>query len=217
MGNDKNWKDAFTFLSPTFETHEVQGQKLNFYPISVKIIFEMKMLALPLAKALAVLFQKTDSDTGAVTETTENAKAGTKESRTVMEGLTIEMASLRDSQREDAIKTLLEAITEPNNAMLFGRLFLDSLRDMFTEEQRNNRDIALEFVKDMNLATFKEMLVGLMKANTKVLGPLESMVTQLGSTVLSGLKKDEEQGPAVTLEPANQEEKKADPETTGEI
>jgi len=205
------WKEKFTFLSPTFVEHEVQGTKLHFYPISVKFIFELKTLGKPIAQALATLFSDKENDTGTTIKNVEDSKKGLKENETVIVPVSVEIAVLRDQQKQGAFEALFEALSEQDNAMLLGRMLMDSLREDFNDTEREDRNLALDFIKDMDFAVLRDMITGLVKSNAKVLGPLEDIVAQFSKAFLSGLPKKDDETPVVTLVP----KEKAEPETTG--
>jgi len=198
------WKDKFTFLTPTFITHKVAEQELHFYPISVKFVFELKMLGKPMAQALAVLFTNKDSDTGATTQSIENSKAGVKEIKTIVEPITVEIAVYRSNQKQEAFEALFDALTNQDNGMLLGRMLMDSLREMFDDKEREDRNRALELVKCMDLTTLRDMITGLVKANAKVLGPLEDMAAHFSKAFLSGLPKKEDEEPVAKIVPKDE-------------
>jgi len=206
------WKDTFTFLSPTFISHKVGDKELHFYPISVKFIFELKMLGKPIAQALTSLFINKENDTGATTQSVEDSKKGYKEIKTTVDPITVEVAILRTSQKQEVFETLFEAISNQDNGMLLGRMLMDSLREDFDKKEREDRNLALEFIQLMDLATLKDMILGLVKANSKVLGPLESMAAQFSKTILSSLPTREDEKPKATLVPKD----KAGQETIGQ-
>lgn len=211
------WKDTFTFLTPTFIEHEVQGQKLHFYPISVKFIFELKALGKPLAKALSTIFSNSENatanDTGATTQVVENTREGFKETKTVMDPIGVDIAILRDSQKREAFEEAFEAFSNQDNGMLIGRMLMDSLRDHFSDEERKDRNEALKFIQSLNFLSLRDVLMGFIKANAKVLGPLEDMAAQFSQVVMSSLPKKDDEEPKATIVPKAE---KVQPETTGQ-
>jgi hypothetical protein len=170
------------------------------------------MLSKPLAQALTVLFTNKESDTGATTQSIENGKEGRKEIKTVVDPLTVEIAVYRSNQKQEAFESLFEALSNQDNGMLLGRMIMDSLREIFDEKDREDRNRALELIKAMDLATLKDMITGLIKANAKVLGPLEDMAAQFSKAFMSGLPTRDDEEPKATIVP----KEKADPETTGQ-
>lgn len=210
------WKDKITFLTPTYIEHTVKGQKINFYPISIKATFSLKVLGEPIAKSLSILFNKGDSLTGFKTSKTVNEKTKESHEETVTEAPTVELAVLLDSQRQEAIKALVDLLTNQDHASTIGLLLMDSLRDLFTAEERGDRTTALEFVGSLDLDDFREFIIGFIKANMKVLGPLENTVTQFLEGSLGGLLQKKDEKPAVTLTPKDQEKEKVDQAITGQ-
>ena len=179
--SNKSWKEKFNFIAPIGIEHEVQGKKLTFYPISVKMLFVLKEIAKPLATAIAALFPDVRKDVGAKYEYANDPNIKPGEERLIKmetEGISSDLATLRENQQSKAISEIINVFTDQNNALVIGRLIVDSLQDEFERETMKSQDIS-EFVESLPITALKDMLIGLTKANSKVLGPLGERVSQL--------------------------------------
>jgi hypothetical protein len=176
-----SWKERWTFIKPKGEEHEVEGQKLIFYPVSMSSLFTLKVIATPIAKALATIFQNENNDIGITDRTSGDGKLnGEFVTEKIIEPVSLDLATFRLQQKQSAIEEALQIIFDPINSRIIMRLIMDSLRDEFdrgrTEEQKNaDADILLE---NIDGAQFREFLTGLFKSNKKVFGPLADMVAQ---------------------------------------
>ena len=168
-----DFKSKFSFFSPEFIEHDVQGQLLKFYPISARSAFRIRSLAQPLVQALTVLFTRHDTDTA---QQSKLNKEGVAQDVRI-EAISADLAAARTKEREKAVGGAINALLNPDNSAVVGMLLADSLRDDMP------RDLgvadAKRFVDEMPLPALKDMLVGLGKANKKVFGPLADRAESL--------------------------------------
>jgi hypothetical protein len=167
-----DWKKTFSFLSPKYVTHKVQGQELHFYSASPKVLFELRTIAEPLVRALAVLLRDSSKDVGQK-QTTRKTKDG-EVSEIIVEPISPELVERLEKEKQAAFKDLLDVVTSQDSAMALGMLFLDALRD--DRPENYTRNDAKEFVQAMDLSVIKEMLEGVIKANKGHFAPLADLL-----------------------------------------
>lgn len=180
-----SWKEKWTFLKPKGVEHEVEGpegpEKLMFYPISMSSLFTLRVIANPVARAFAALFQNEDNDVGITDRTKGDGKLkGEFVTEKIIEPVTLELAKFRLQQKQIAMEEAVQVLFDPENSRVIMRLIMDSLRDNFdrkmNEDQKNA--VAEELFDTIDGGHFRELLTGLFKGNKKVFGPLADMVAQ---------------------------------------
>lgn len=164
MGSAKptpKWVENLAYLTPTFEEHEINGTPARFYPVSVGLAFKLRRTAEPIAKALTVLFQDKNQDFGTKTTTDKETQ------QIVIEPLSPTMAEFRAKQSQQAWSDLLGAFTDEENMSVISEIIQDSLREDFPDPIP-----AKEFFARVPMTVMPEMLMGILKANKGVFGPL---------------------------------------------
>lgn len=172
-----NWKDRCAFLTPNFITHEVAGKNYDFYPISVDMAFKLRQMASPIAKAFTSLFSGQGNDHSTIDRTIHNQQ-GTADREVIIEATPIAILEFRASQRSDAIENLIKACTEQSNIELVGEIIMNCMRTEFPPSDVNNPP-AKEFVGGTPLPAIGQLVMGVLKANKDVLGPLVAMAQGL--------------------------------------
>jgi hypothetical protein len=161
-----NWKEKFSFLTPPSIEHAVGGQTLKFYPMSVKVTFQLQSLATPLLESLTVLFSKPESDAASAAD--YNKDGSLKNVRN--EAVAADIAQLRTEQRQAAMKKAINTLLDPSNSEVAGSLIADALRDDLPRDMSMADKVA--FVDSLTAANLGEMLIGVFKANKEVFAPL---------------------------------------------
>jgi len=180
-----SWKEKLSFISPSFIEHQIQGETLHFYPISLKHAFAIRSVAQPIAKALTIILTKHDGDQAQ--QAKSKFKAGQIEDQDIkVEAISKDLASLRTTERANAVSDAINTLLDPENAMIFGILLVDSLRDIFPRD--TSRADARNFVEGLGLDVATEFLIGLALANKKVLGPFAEMAGEAMKRSLAGLR-----------------------------
>lgn len=199
--NSRPWQERLTFLTPAAVEHVVCGKTLRFYPISVDLITELRHFIAPLAETIMVLLTNTRSDTGVQQESIDDQKERVSTRRTIMEGISPELAKHRDGQKSEAVMKLLEALFAEQTALVVASLIIDSLRDEFSRADARDPQVAEQFLKGddnrpgLDARTMVEFLVGWAKANKEVMGPLGlDAVRELAAKRLSELTSRESGG-----------------------
>jgi len=171
-----SWKKKFTFHQKHDVEQEVCGQTFRFFPNRIGLLHELADVAKPIAGALSVFFADHSADIGTVMENMTDA-SGVTISKTTIQPMSPETMKARGDERQTAITTLLESISDPRNRLLLGRLLMDSLREQF--DYKNDRSAAEveEFLlgdgqdyMGLDLPALTGMLQGWIKANAKVFG-----------------------------------------------
>ena len=176
-----SWKDSF--ITPKAISHEVGGSKHFFYPISIRRLARLKVLGGPVIKALTVFFAKDSDDVRKITTETEATKTEPSMAQCIIEDIKPELATLRAKQKATAIDELLDALTAEQNIALVGEMIVDSMRELFPPESKDNPQ-GLEVTTFFNVIQLREALTGVFKANAEVFGPLTTKVTQAIKDVL---------------------------------
>lgn len=175
-----------SYLSPKFVTHEAAGEDRRFYPVSVTKAFKLKRVAGPVAQALSTMLSDRSADVGQKHTEIKNTLEG-EIKEVVVEPMTPEMASMRAAQQERSIQGLVDAFTDEQTGVLLAELIQDSLREEFPRGDKSNIP-ASEFLGQLDVDSFLEMVFGLVKANAKVLDPFKGAFSQrLQSALAQGL------------------------------
>lgn len=176
----KSWKDAFTFLEPDGVIHTVGGEEIEFFPISLGTLFEIKEIAKPLSKALAILFNDKERDYGSINRNFHTPDGEKLDNELIIEPMSVDMAKLRQSQREDSIESLMESLLDTNAQKVVGKLIMESMKNRWADVEKPS---SLEFMKVIPAPTIVDFLTGVAKANKGVLGPLAETLTGLWTKV----------------------------------
>lgn len=183
------WEEKFAFIPPKPHQHMVGGQPFNFYPASVGCLFQLKSVAKPISKSLAVLFAKKDNDNGTVERRFASAEVkGSIDQEIIVDAVKPELLKLRLEQEAKAIEGLFEAISANETQDVLGTLIMDSLQEMFPRGGSDNPP-PQEFMRSklMNAERLVQFLVGVAKANKGMFGPLGDRVEDAFKVVSSAL------------------------------
>lgn len=164
------WKSLLAFDNDGVE-HTIKGKTFKFYPVSLRVLIELRDIATPLSKALAVLFSDNKSDYG-TKELSGPADNGLGNDRQVIiEAIKPEVIELREKHKREAIETLVTAITAPATLGAIGKLIMDSLRELFPPGNKDN-PAPIEFMGEIKADALYGFLFGVAKANKGMFGPL---------------------------------------------
>lgn len=182
MTEQKKWQDKLSCFSPNYVLHEVAGEELHFYPVSVGMAFKLRVIGRPLAKSLSVLFGNKDQDHGTRDVTVRN-EYGTDDRQIIIDPISEGLARIRHEQRTESIEKLVESLTDDGNAAVVGEIIMDSLRDVFPKGDAH-RPPPTEFINQMPLPVLGGMIMGLVQANKEVFGPLTEQVAAAASAAV---------------------------------
>lgn len=179
-------KQKFSLLRRNTETREISGQTFTFYPISVRMLFELKSNMEPLMKALRALFSKLPNEGTQTVEETRDPMTGQVLTRTTHLGAPdVAVLKARSEEQEKVLRDAVEALLGDANRLMLGRVLADSLRD---EEIRTDSQVQ-EFITDpaFDLPLLVEFLSGFFAVNAKVFGPFAQRVRELVREKLASL------------------------------
>lgn len=166
-----------SFLTPTFEAHEVGGDTYNFWPVSLRVLFKLRCVATPLAKSLSTLFSVRERDTITESHDWTDVETGERGSTTKLLPASTELSEALHKRRTAAIEELVIALTERSNLLIVGEIIMDSMREDFPRNPSKEQIAAFVDDEGMNVPTISALLVGVAKANKKVFGPLADTVS----------------------------------------
>jgi hypothetical protein len=180
-----SWQEKLHYISHRASIeHVVNGQTLNFYPISVGYLFKLKSLASPLSKAIMTLLTNTSKDVVEQThqELDENEKIRMAEvSRSAIDP---ELATMRLTEKQVAITEFVETILSDDTYTLLANMLMDSLKEVFPPKDPNNPPVK-EFQNTLTSDVIGDFAIGLYKANKGIFDPF---VKSLPKDVVDGVK-----------------------------
>ena len=175
------------FSKPEAVPVQVGDQTLNFYPISVKTVMRLRDIAKPIGQALSVLLTSNERDFS--TKVVDENLPDTGLRRTTDVGaITPELSKQRQTARQEAIATLVDAILSPASANLLAEMLMDSLRDNFERKKGGPTPTEIAaFLEELTADLLPEMLHGLAEANKKLFAPLKERAASMGAALKAKL------------------------------
>lgn len=197
-----SWEDALGYNTVKSEQSQVNGIDQNFWPISVAMAFELRTLAAPLAKAAASLFGSDKQNTGTTSRQVTNvlpqdngSNINNNTTEYVASAIDPKLAEFRHKQMSEAIEGLFTAFSTPESQEIIARLIFDSLRDVFVRDDKPGQRLDFkaikvegsgqktfvaitprDFLNKTPLPVMKDFVMGIFKANRRVLGPFGDLV-----------------------------------------
>lgn len=216
-----DWKSKLNFGEPTCVTCKVGESDIDFYPVSVGMMFKLRRLAKPLAQAISVLTAGGAKDTGQIYRQVgdpvrdadgkpiivgEGDSATTiRDTETIAEAITPELAELRSKQKTEAVESLVSACMDEDNLVIIGSIIMDSMRI-----PNADRPPAKEFINSIPTDKLPDLILGVGKANKGVFGPLAGKLSPLFTRAQQALDE--------RLSDENEEQSKSErSETSSEI
>jgi hypothetical protein len=185
------WKDRFTFRERHFVDHDVAGTKLRFFPNRVGLLHELAEVSKPVASAMAALFADRSADVGSTEKVMTQGDTIIRECS--VQGASPEILKMRSQEREKAVNSLVDALSDPRNRLLVGRLLMDSLRDEFPYSADRPPAEVEEFLygdrasyEGLDLPILSDLIGGWIKANARVFGKAGESVAALARERLGG-------------------------------
>lgn len=154
-----------SFLNPEYVEHEVNGEELKFFAISVRSLAKLRDVAKPLVQSLQVILSSNEEDSSVLSKS--NDRSG--EQIFNRQAHDPEVARLRSNEREKAFNRLVDVLTDAKGMESLAVLVMDSLRENY-ERPIKDKD-AKEMVGKIDLSVWVELLIGLAKANKRVFSP----------------------------------------------
>jgi hypothetical protein len=191
--SDISWKSKLAcFEKPKGCLHEVDGEMIEFLPVSTGSLLGLRGVIEPIAQTLSVLFDSRQADQGSVQRTIapdSNGENGGEE--IIIEATSDKTLEMRLSVKQKSIANMMAVLTNPTNTEALGELILDSLRKHFGSEkgQLGIAPPAKEFMTQIPATTLVAMAMGVAKANKGVFGPLGlqmgGITDQIRETILA--------------------------------
>jgi len=188
------------FFSPSSIPHEVNGTEYRFYPTRTVLVGKLRGFLKPIFKSIAVLTAESATDTSR-NQTETKGTEGEYQLTTTLGALDPALAKMRAEQREGAIEALVDNLMHESSLRSLAMLILDSLRDL--QETKPTAAEIDEFVENTTLPTLTQLLVGVIKANKEVFGPLGKRVEKAIATLMSRINEDDDE--ASTLKEPSKE------------
>lgn len=192
------WKKNLNFGDPTYTEQQVGEAVMKFYPVSVGMMFRLKRVVKPLARAIAVLTNSSDKDTGSIfrelgdpievegkpfyfKDSNGNDRV-LRDTESIVEPIDTKLAEVRTAQRAQAVEDLISALSDEETLKTVANIVMDSLRI-----PANERPPATEFINQIEGPILTQMIFGVVAANKGVFGPLagkmESLFNRAQATV----------------------------------
>lgn len=199
------WKNRGSFRDKHFVEHEVSGETLRFYPNRIALLQDLAELSKPIGAAIAGLFADRSGDASQVEKVMVQSDTTIKES--TFQAVSAEVLTLRARERDAAIASLLDAVSNPKNRLLLGRLLMDSLREEFPYVigERKPADVERflyggeDGSEPLDLPELAAMVGGWIKANAKQFGKVGE---EIAARVNARLGGDEKVSPRESVSPS---------------
>lgn len=174
-----SFRDSIPFLQPRKCTYKVNGVDVTIYALPVSIIYELKTVVRPLARAITILSDANANDVGRQFINFKDNSGDDLETtgQTNQDAISIPLAELRERQKNQAIDNIVDAITSDANRHLLGKLLCTSIKDCFDEYPIPNDDIT-EFMDTIDIGSMVELCEGIFKINSGAFSPLWERVRQ---------------------------------------
>lgn len=176
---------SLSFLTPKYTEVEINGENVNFYPVSISVAFQIKEAIKPIARALGNLMADSSSDRGYTSS--RNAEGF---EQTVVDPMSVELARFRNEKREQAILDIVDSITERKSRTALGRLIMNSMRDEFPNQKLEQADVD-NFLDAVDTDTMVQLVKGVLKANARVFGPFGEKIAEMFKIMNNGLRESE--------------------------
>lgn len=191
-------KNKLALLKRNTEVREIAGQTFTFYPISVRMLFELKSNMEPLMRGLKFLMGLNKAEDQVGTQTIEetkdpqffNAKMPGANTLTRVTHIGVPDVAVLKARAEAADKETreaIEAVLGDQNRLLLGRVLADSLRDEGIKTDSEIQEFILDSSFDLPLLV--EFLSGFFAVNAKVFGPFAERLKAAAKSKLEALSQ----------------------------
>lgn len=149
-----------SFLTTVGMEHEVNGETLTFYPLSIKALFSLRVIGKPLAQAVAALFSGVGRENGHQERVV--AKGDDYETETTIAPIDPKLAQVKIDDRNKAIEGLIDAFTKESNLSTLLGVIENSIRGKVSAKDLESTDVKI----------LSQMCEGVYKANEETFRPL---------------------------------------------
>jgi hypothetical protein len=172
------WKRKAWVSSQKVVAHEVNGTVVKFSPVSAEKAFSLRGLSEPIGKLIGVFSVSTKNDVAQKTRTIRDNKEDSQSDTLEIEAIDPALAAQRAKSREEAIVTALNGLLGADNIRTIAALVIDSMKEDFPRDSKDNPSPD-EFLAEVELPAFGQMIVGLCKANAEVFGATGKLIAGL--------------------------------------
>ena len=178
-----SWKDKLGILGDRISVeHTVGGTPHNFYVLRTSTALKVRSLGKPIGRLLAVIFEKKDKD--ATVKQTIDTESGIN--ITDIQAVVVAVLKYRGQRMDSALTDLVALATAEANTELIATIIMCSMRDVFDPK---NTPSPKEFFAEVDVLQLKEMLMGVIKANSKVFGSFQQAMTSLSAQAIAKVQE----------------------------
>jgi hypothetical protein len=197
-----SWKETLSF-SPKAYPSVIRGREIDFYPITARLLFQMKAIGKDITRPLAVLFTRDTNDAGRTIKEFENKNTKDVMQETHIEPVSEALATFRIRERQRAIVEIVDTFLSADNKLIVGKLILNSMR----QDKDAKDDEVTTLMDGLDVIALRELLTGVYHANKEVLGPLGERVSLMAQEALKRMPEEKESEKEPTQSPSNQDGK----------
>lgn len=178
---------GLTFLSSSKVTREVLGQPVDFYPITVYQLFQLRKIGKTVTKAVAVLLggNSGTKDTKKK-ETYDKAAAGempAMQSENETRAMDPRLYETIHLHRQAAIDDVIDTLMQDESMGILCDVIHDSMR---SKDKPKDTAGKIKFMQDITGDALTQILLGILEANKSMFDPLG----QWGKAALERLKEN---------------------------
>jgi hypothetical protein len=172
-----------SLFRPKYVEHEVAGEALRFYPLSLSMLWKMKTAVEPMVQAFRAL-SSGKNDVEKTIDQGVDDQTGERRFLSHFGAVKPDLAAMREEKIEASLRKAVDAFFEPKMRDFVGELIADSLREEFTRKEARDQQVVRTFVDGndetpgLDFVTLGQMVVGLAKANEGVFGPFAKQVRE---------------------------------------
>jgi len=174
-----DWLDKRPTYASKATTIEIEGQAIDFYPVSGDAALMLKAVARPIARILAFITSpdgQKDQHFKQVVQ--KDAKTGEEYAVVETQPISLDLAQYRARQRAEAIDQFINDLMSEEVRTAIGCVIIDSMRPREDDaELAPARGAA--FARKLDLSVLKQYLSAVAKANGALFGPLAGQAASL--------------------------------------
>lgn len=157
-------------MEPRTQVSTVNGHDLEFHEVSVSVFSKLRPIAELACSAILQLMRSARDDAGSLTTHSQQGEDEFSKEETHL-NVSPELATYHDQKRDEAIHQMGEALMGGPNQKLLAEFICDSLR--------GEEISADQLMARAGGGVFMQCLIGALRANTAVFGPLAPLVSRV--------------------------------------
>lgn len=158
------------FGKVTPHKQKIGDKELSFYPISPKLLKELKALSIPVSEAIASIMMKPETMAGIEQESYTNTKSAEVVNKTNSPALSVDAGLFIHQRRRDAMRVIMEFFCDEVNHQLLAKIIMNSLKDDFPNRNPPPKELEA-FLEACDLKSLVELIKGVVSAHKDLLGP----------------------------------------------